>query len=47
MRRQKLKRILFWTAVLLALLLLALLGFVLRATAALSAAARSVVQPAA
>jgi hypothetical protein len=47
MRRQKLKRSLFWTAVLLALLLLALLGVVLRATAALSAVARSLLQPAA
>jgi hypothetical protein len=47
MRRQKLKRSLFWTAVLLALLLLALVGVVLRATAAVSAAARSLGQLAA
>jgi hypothetical protein len=47
MRQQKLKRILFWTAVLLALLLLALVGYVLRATAAVSTVARSLLQPAA
>jgi hypothetical protein len=46
-RLQKLKRGLFWTALLLALLLLALVGFVLRAAAVVSAAARSLGQSAA